>query len=339
MVEEKLNQPLHDDVIKLSFSKLANFDRNGPSSLLKKNVIENEGISFGSLVDMLSFEPENFKNTYYIFNGSKPTATLGLLADIILKECLDIPTIDKVLQIIKNNNFWSNVKSNDVLIEKFNNSYFWEYLKCNFEKEEKIIVDEKTYNLALEIVQILKNSKISKHFFKNSKNIENFYQLNFEYNYKNVVIRGIIDIVTIDHKKKEIYFTDLKTGSGSCSEFQSSFIKWKYYFQSALYIKAYGFIIKKLNLKNYTLKNFKFLYISKIEKIPVIYTVSDKWYNASFKGFYIDNIKYRGIDDLINQIKDCYKNNNFNNVNYYLDLNNIEKQKYNVELKDEFLKF
>jgi hypothetical protein len=124
-------------------------------------------------------------------------------------------------------------------------------------------------------------------------------------------IRGIIDITSIDHKNKIVYLTDLKTGKGSSLEFIDSFIKWRYYFQGAIYSLAFNEICDVLGLKNYTLAPFQFLYISKTDKLPLLYKMTEKWMKASFLGFKINNYTYKGINELIDDIYWCWKNKEF----------------------------
>ena len=47
---------------------------------------------------------KNIKNKYYVFDGEKPTASLGKLCDIILINYLKIPTKDEIYEITITNN-------------------------------------------------------------------------------------------------------------------------------------------------------------------------------------------------------------------------------------------
>ena len=145
----KLDQALDNteqiDLI-LSYSKLSDFDRNGAVALVRNSRTENEGLKFGSLIDDLLFNDKDYFNKhYYIFDGEKPTATLGVLCDIILKNFITIPTEEEIVNIIILNKFWANVKNKDTLIEKFNNSEFWDYLKCKYETVNKVVITTKEY--------------------------------------------------------------------------------------------------------------------------------------------------------------------------------------------------
>jgi hypothetical protein len=89
----------------LSYSRVSDFNRNGPYSLIKRSNVDNDGVRIGSLVDDLLFEPDSFDKKYYLFNGVKPTATSLKLADIILKSYNEIPTEQTIISICRSNSF------------------------------------------------------------------------------------------------------------------------------------------------------------------------------------------------------------------------------------------
>lgn len=293
----------------LSYSKLSDFDRNGGIALIRQNTETNDGIKLGSLVDDLLFNDKNYFNKhYYIFNGNKPTATLGALCDIILKNYNEIPTIKEVLNIVEKNNFWKRQKE-DTVIKNFNIPEFWDYLKCKFEAKDKVVITTDEHMTATDLVTILNTHPYSKSILKND--FENIYQLKFEIEYMSFKIRGIMDIVSIDHKNKLVYLIDLKTGKNSSLEFIDSFVKWRYYMQAAIYSLAFTEICDALKLEGYTLAPFQFLYISKTDKLPLVYKVSEKWIKASFLGFTLNKQHYKGINQLIDEIYWCWKNKEY----------------------------
>ena len=329
----KLDQALDNteqiDLI-LSYSKLSDFDRNGAVALVRNSRTENEGLKFGSLIDDLLFNDKDYFNKhYYIFDGEKPTATLGVLCDIILKNFITIPTEEEIVNIIILNKFWANVKNKDTLIEKFNNSEFWDYLKCKYETVNKVVITTKEYEDSKEIINILKTHKYSKPVLINE--YENISQVKFSIEYRKFKIHGILDLISIDHKNKIVYFTDLKTGKNPAIEFEESFIKWRYYFQGAIYCLAFFEICKNLNLKDYRLAPFQFLYISKSDKTPLLFKMTEKWILAAMNGFSINRYKFKGINELIDEIYWCWKNKEYNIPKYIVENNGI------INLKDNFI--
>lgn len=334
--ESKLNQLLdnNEDIdLSLSYSKLSDFDRNGPVSLIRKKELDGAGVKHGSLTDDLLVDSmtgsNKFEEDYYRFDGEKPSATLGELCDVIIKNYIEIPNVNEILKIVEINKFWAGTKDPEKLTLKFNIPEFWTYINAMYEKGDRQVVSNQEYNDAVEAVSILKTHSYSKDILIN--NFENIYQFKFNLDYKGFVFRGILDLISIDHKNKKVTFTDLKTGKGSALEFEDSFIKWRYYFQSGIYTMAFESIMKELGLEGYTLNPFQFLYISKTEKIPFVYVVTEKWIKASFEGFKIGRYRFKGINELIDNIYWCWKNKEYIVPQYIVENNGV------INLKDDFI--
>ena len=314
----------------LSYSKISDFDRNGPIALIRQYGKETTALKTGKLVDDLIFEDkEYFNKHYYIFDGEKPTETLGKLCDIVLNNYVTIPNKEQILQIINHNNLWSSTKKESLLEEKFNNENFWNYLKCMFETTDKVIITTKELNDAKELVEILETHQYSKDIINTE--LDYFNQFKFEFKFLNFNFRGIIDKIIINHKTKKVRFIDLKTGAENASEFESSFIKWRYYFQGVIYTLAFEVVCGILNLRGYTLEDFEFLYISKKEKIPMLFKMSKNWFKAGLKGFNIGKYKYKGLIELCEEVKWCVDNNEYETPKHIVESNG------EVYLRDNFI--
>ena len=84
--ENKLEQLLNNEEIidlKLSYSRISDFDRNGPKALIRPSNPDGEGLRFGSYVDDLLVDKVTNNNLckelYVVYDDNKPTATLGVL--------------------------------------------------------------------------------------------------------------------------------------------------------------------------------------------------------------------------------------------------------------------
>lgn len=312
--ENKLEQLLNNEEVidlKLSYSRISDFDRNGPRALIKPSFIEGDGVKFGSLADDLLIDKvtnnNTFKDKYFIYEDNKPTATLGTLCDIILENYDSVPDTNTVLKIVRHNGFWSNIKLDESLIKKYDLPEFWEYIKIKFYIKDKIVVTQKEFQDAEECVGLLLNHKHTQHLFNNK--FKNIYQYGFNYYYKGFHLRGFLDKLSIDHENKIVYMEDIKTGSSRADEFSKSFIKYCYYFQEAVYVKAFDSICKELGLENYTLAPFKFIFIGRGEKVPHVFEVSEKWHNAALNGFKTKaGYKYKGLDENLDLIYYHWKN-------------------------------
>ena len=335
--ENNLEKLLKDEEtidLTLSYSRISDFDRNGPRVLIRRTEESNDGIKHGSLVDDLLTDKltgsQIYKERYYLYDGNKPTATLGNLCDIILKNYEKIPDTKTVLKIVKHNAFWSTTKDEDKLIAKFDLDEFWDYLDVMYTTVDKKVITTNDDLSAKEAVSILLTHEYSKHLYFNDN--ENFYQLPFEIFYKNFKIRGILDRLSVDHKNRIVYMDDLKTGSGKAESFLKSFIEYRYYFQGAIYRKAFDYFYKKFNLENYTLAPFKFIYLGKTEKVPFIFTFTDKWNDAAINGFKTKSgYKYSGLDECLDKIYYHWKNEKYEFSKEVYESNGC------LSLNDEFI--
>ncbi len=319
--------------LKLSYSRVSDYDQNGPKTLVKRSKVEGEGVDMGGLIDLLLFSPEELYDKYYVFDGSKPTATLGKLCDIIINNYPKIPSTNVVLEIIKLNKFWDNVVKEDVLLTKFDNDDFWGFLKAEYESRGKTIVTTEQLQQATDVVEVLQTHEYSKDVVAYPEENENKYaQYSFEFRYKNVVFRGIIDLLVVNHKNKTIRAIDLKTGAKPAGQFSASFVKYRYYFQEAIYQAAMDYIKEKLKILDYEVLPFQFLYVSRYERIPLLYTVSQKWHDAALKGFTMTSgYKYKGLNEVLEDITWHWNNQKFDFSK------EIYEQKGSIILNDDFI--
>jgi len=336
-IENKLDDLFSDNEkidLQLSYTRVSDFDRNGPQALLRRSFVENEGIKHGSLVDdILTDRMTNstlFNDKYALFNGNKPSAMLGQLADIIIENYDSVPDSQTVLKIVKNNAFWSNVKDETKLIANFDKDEFWDYVTTKLSIKDKLVVTTSEYASAELAVDTLLTHEHSKDIFTND--LENHYQVYFENKYMYFVFRGYIDKLIIDHENKTVQFYDLKTGAGKGESFMKSFIDYRYYYQGAVYMLAFDSVCEQFGLKDYTLLPFKYLYLGKSENIPFIFTLTDKWYDAAVNGFKTrSGFKYTGLNENIEKIYFHWKTNQYDYAQ------EIYENKGKLDLNDDFI--
>ena len=336
MKENKLNTLLDNEEIidlRLSYSKVSDFDRNGPISLIRKSNVENEGVKHGSLVDTLLVdkltEQDSFNQDYLVLNIEKPTAMLGTLCDIILNNRTEIPSKEEVLQIVNTNGLWGKYKE-ETKIATFDIPQFWEYLNLKFSSINKIVVTPEQYDKAKESVEILLTHEFTKDLFYNEQ--ENYYQVEFNLKYKGFTFKGFLDKMTIDRINKVVYFQDIKTGENKNDKFMKSFIDYRYYFQGLIYQMAYETLSKQYDFEGYTLANFMFIYVGKTENHPLIWVMTDKWIKAAQNGFKTaSGFIYRGLDELLDEIYYHWKRNKYDFTKKVYEWNGM------LELNDDFI--
>ena len=94
---------------------------------------------------------------------------------------------------------------------------------------------------------------------------------------------------------------------------------------------AFEYICKDLGLKGYKLNPFEFLYLSRYEKIPTFYKVTDKWHIAARNGYKINGRQIKGLDELIDEIKWHWDNKIFDKSKTLYESNG------QLLLKDDFI--
>ena len=288
-----------------SYSRFSDFDDKGPHVLIEKRIKKTNALMIGNLVDDMINPDVDINKIYFRTDIVKPSATLGKLTNIILDNFSKMPSKQKVLEIVKRNNYWSNIVNEDTLIKQFDKNDFWEYLKIMYQVKKKTIVTTDQYLYAEDLANIVKQHEFTKYLFT-TPHIQIFYQVKFNINYKGLYLRGIVDFVVVDHKERTVTIMDLKTGKEDALDFMKSFINYRYYLQEAIYMQAVGAIMKKLRIskRKYKVKPFTFLYVSKSQKVPMFHVVSEKWSEAALKGFETRfGTKFRGLDQITEDVK------------------------------------
>jgi len=326
---KKLNDYFNDEkntIIErsLSYSRITDFAKNGPKALVQRSQAHGPALSVGRMTDDFLNEFVDVNDIYYVYDGVKPSATLGKLCNVIIDHFREVPSKEEVLEIIKKNGYWSNIVKEDVLATKFDIPEFWEYITLMIKGRDKEIVTSDLYFQAKDLAHVIRNHKNTKHHF--SKKYERIYQYFFEIKIRKVVFRGAIDYIKIDHKKKTVEFIDFKTGKDSALNFSQTFVQMRYFIQEAIYSRAFKKFCSEFKLKGYKKLPFQFIYVSKKEKVPLCYIVSNKWHKAALKGFTTTSgYTYRGLYDLIDDVIWHYNNRIFDMPRYLYETDGTRK--------------
>ena len=87
---------------------------------------------------------------------------------------------------------------------------------------------------------------------------------------------------------------------------------------------AYHQICEAHSLSDYKLLDFQFIYIGRKQNIPVVLNISDDFQEKVVKGFTSKyNVKYKGVDELIELIKWHYKHQEFEFTKVLVDTNGV----------------
>ena len=257
-----------------SYSTIARFEREGfrnINTLFEK--VTTPSLTFGSLVDCLITEPEDFDNRFFVTDILPEDNTISGLVKTIYDNygdtyfsLNDVPD-DFILGCIGSyQRNWKPETRCKVIREKGNDYY--ELLHVS---EGKIVVSSQDYADAIACADELYTNPVSKDLlFPTNPDIEVYWQLKFKGKYKDISLRCMMDAIVVNHINKGITLVDLKTTGHPEEEFENSFVKWRYDIQATLYTEIFMQNAPE-ELLNYHINPYHFLCINKKTKAPIIW--------------------------------------------------------------------
>lgn len=315
-----------------SYSMLSSIAKQGIDVMfgVKNNSIN---LKFGSLVDDLCFMPNEYVlSKYYCGQAIKtPTSNVKKIVDIVLEgvgkpESFGVSTgsfikkkkkpaktshnledyedaiinAAKVIGVYKN---YTREKTISTVVDA-GKDYFRDVLAS----KGKVLIKPEMWDKAFETANTLATHPFSSKYFNEGDNWELFFQYKFKATVNGIETKGMLDVVAVDHENKIIYPVDLKTGELQTEKFGDVFLMYNYYIQAGLYKEALRQIAASdPDLKDYTVADFEFVYISK-ENIykPIVWVVPEEIHQASLNGF-TDRYGYKnqGVYGLLKKYDDC----------------------------------
>ena len=315
-----------------SYSMLSSISKSGIDVMQgTKNGIFS--LKFGSLVDDMCFDTDKVKKKYYQSGVVKaPTINVKKIVDRVIQSIIDSESDDNTFSIVKkkklnsysdeamdfsryggiittaafDNNVYQNY-SNNKLMETVV-SAGQQYFQDTLDSRGKVLIKPEMWNLALTTATTLATHEFSKGYFEEEDGIELFYQYKFVTEVFGMKVKGMLDILKVDHKNKIVYPVDLKTGELPVSKFPEIFLMYGYYIQAALYREAIITIVANdPDIEDYEIAPFEFLYISKENPYkPLVYIVPIEFHASAIIGFEDRyGTIHKGILDLLKEYYDC----------------------------------
>jgi hypothetical protein len=204
----------------------------------------------GKLLHCLLLNPEEFENEFVLMSSDMPSDGPRKVLDKIYeimkangKLEMDGTFVNHILDVLKEQNLYQSLKTDDQRIDKMTTTKNISYLDYKFQAEKKTVVDQDMYDFAKNTVETIKsNSKIMDLMGFNqdslTTNVKQHNELDLvclEFDDYFFGIRGIIDNLVIDHDAKVIRVNDLKKSSKSIGQFEESIEYYNYWMQAALY--------------------------------------------------------------------------------------------------------
>lgn len=307
------------DLDLLSYSVMSALDRDGPSSY-GKTLEMTDAMLHGSIVDSMidgSFNKEDYyiSRNIEIGDGLKTAIDSYWEYQQYMSDFQSTDLSEHVSRMTKhleqNDVDYYAKKSADwvakkICADKIAQSYY-KHLTLSF---GKTLVTANFMDNCIKATNILKTHEFTKRIFGEPRYHEDAaYQFKFKFTVKNHEFKGMLDRIIIDHNKKTISPYDLKTGSKSALGFENSFFHWRYDLQALLY-HIICLRLVEYYYKDYTVNDFKFIYIGRYENKPLIWRTTLTHLNGALYGFTRNNKSYKGLLDLIKDFE-WYKRNQF----------------------------
>lgn len=291
----------------------------------KKPIEATDAMIFGSLVDTLLFSPDEWGDRFYISSAVIGSGQMFEFAEELFKVTLkhtendevttDIKTLmEEALNNVKYDKHGKVVKFKDKelnkVIEMFVNSDAEIYYNSLRQSAGKYVISEYTNSKAEEVAQELKYSDYTREIFDDHlENWESYNQLPIVFKYQGETLKCMVDRLRVNHSDKIIYRYDLKCTS-QVEDFGFSYFKFKYYIQNGIYQLGVESWAKENGLEDYKVLPMKFINCDSANYLsPLIWeTCEQDVYNA-INGFKVGRRFYRGIDELLKDIKFAKENN------------------------------
>ena len=325
-----------------NYSGLKLFAEN-PYSYYNKYVLkqkEDEGLSdsvkIGMLVDCLLLEKEKFNEKFSITVCEKPVGQMGEFIDelwLVTQRFIDENGVITVSMKERLEFTWEVFKQKNPT--KFKGKDF-SYIVENFKNEDKngnspqlyyvnlikefgkITVDQKMYDKAEKIVNNIVHGKYTSSLFQPSRTKALKYQTAIVSTIDGIEVKGLIDIIEIDHSTKTVLGIDLKT-TWQMTNFSFNFKKMGYYLQASLYHTLLNQFIIDNKLTGYTVdERFIFLICdSTMTYLPHFYICNNEVIQKGINGFSDSYTDYKGVKQLIKEIEYCKKNGFYDHISLH----------------------
>lgn len=263
----------------LSYSRLAQFFRQGPKALISNEKIDTPSLRFGSLCDTILTAPEEFDDRFYVADIDRFSDTIRKMVEYVYENTEEHESLESIgnTLIVPLNEFdyqtnWKDETRIKKLIEL--GSDYYTVLKYS---TGKIVITQQELEEAQQCVQTLRTHPFTYKIFECNEHQEILYQLKFKTEIDNIPFRFMMDICKVDYERKTILPIDLKTTGKSEEDFEKSFLDWCYWIQGGAYRTGlYKITIEDDFFSDFMILPFQFCVINRNSLNPLIWEMDDK---------------------------------------------------------------
>lgn len=261
--------------------------------VLKEEVIEKDSqfsadMRFGSLVDVIKFQPDTFNEQFLVASTNVPTGQMleftNALYQLTVKSTNEYGDLCKDFELLLQEAY-DIVGFKRDKIEKIKERFVAEgmdYYQELRDKGNKLVISSNEFDWASNLADYISNHPHTREII-NKESDSQFTVIN---QYKiigkiaDLEFKGMVDKMIIDEVNKLIYLYDLKI-MGSNSMFSYSYLKMFYYIQNAVYTT-----LIRAKFPDYKVNPIKFIAVDKYyAHAPIVVGTTEKQYEEAMNGF------------------------------------------------------
>lgn len=321
LISEKQYRGLKD---RLSYSSLKTFD-NDRAKFYREFVLgdkreESESAStlMGSLVHCLLAQ-QKVEDKFHLLSAVEPKGQMKELVDALFRRTLKgmvdgqqtekfITLFSDAVQEVKFDGAGKEVafkgKDMEKILSMFEGTDAEIYYKELMLTIGKSVVTVNLITKAEQMVEKLRGHSYTHEYAnaRSSQGIDVFNELPILFEVGGVPYKSMLDKVIVNHEEKTITSLDWKT-SWDNEEPQRAYLKFGYYLQAALYHEALNIWATEHNLQDYGIIPMKYIFCDTSGFAdPVVLELSVEDLVAGWNGFTIRGYRYRGLNELMNDI-------------------------------------
>lgn len=303
-IEKKMIESDYRGLEKPSYSLLKEFASNR-EKYFRKYILgekvdkdENDDMTRGRVVETLLFEPDELEDRFHVstvMEIPKETTNMHKFVKALVKRS---STVD-----VSVGGAWSDClldAYNDVGISKPGFDKFIDGF-AGSEAEKwyfELMESEKTVISAHMLLACERNKTLVESVLEQEmQGKEALYQQTMQWVYDGIEVKGMTDMITLDHTRKIAQPYDLKC-TWELEEFWKNYIKNKYYLQGAIYDAG----VKDMLGKDWNVLPMKFIACHSASSLkPVIYSMSELDLAKAYTGFWNRGYYNKGLNDVVKE--------------------------------------
>ena len=251
--------PYYEDLTRISNSNIGWFLQKGPAFLHKMLTDpppedKNPVLERGTLIHMYVLQPEEFRNTYVVWDKSRPTSAQQEKFCQELASSIEIEPNKAILSVYKEA-YSTKGKSEETMLSEGQKiaSTLKDYISYLKDPERKQMISPLEYQMLKKIRNSIEAHKLAYSIIEASRTLrdykddvvfENHHEFHINWECRGVQCKSLLDGLTLDFKNKKAIIYDLKT-TAKLWHFEDSIDQYDYCRQLAYYSMAVDWYLEE----------------------------------------------------------------------------------------------